>query len=74
MTHPSNKPANLKRAVERARRASPWLDGSSRHLHNIALDLLRGRPIEEPEEAALSMLAVLKMLWRTRAELEMGRK
>ena len=72
--HPSNKPANLKRAVERARKASPWLDGSSRHLHNIALDLLSGRPIEEPEHAAVSMLAVLKMLWRARAEVERLKK
>lgn len=74
MTHPSWKPSNLKRAVDRARRAAPWLDGSSRHVHMIAEGLLskHGYPMlqEEPEHCAQSMLAVLKMLWRSRAEME----
>ncbi len=73
--HPANKLANMRRRVMRARRAAPWTDPCSRHLHIMANRLSTGNrqyPMlqEEPEHCAGTLYAVLEMLWKTRAELQ----
>lgn len=64
---------NLRRRVSRARSFPHNTCPASRHLHLMALGLLRksGYPMlqEEPEHCAQTMLAVLESLWKARTEL-----
>lgn len=74
MTHPANKLPNLRRRVMRARRATPWTDPCSRHLHTMADALSMGRKVypmleEEPEHCAVSIYFVLEDLWKARAKI-----
>lgn len=72
---PANKPENLRRRVNRARRGTGVgvTCPASRHVHIMAEALLkpRGYPMlaEEPEHCAGSMLSVLESLWKARAQL-----
>lgn len=70
--HPANRLRNLRRRVARARRFPTNTCPASRHLHELADDLLAKRivrEIEEPEAVAGSILAVLEALWKARTEL-----
>lgn len=64
--------ANMLRRVQRARNFPANTCGASRHLHNIADTLARGKPYpmldEEPEHCAQSMLSVLESLWKLRTK------
>lgn len=59
--------------MNRARNFPENTCSSSRHLHLIANQLATGKPCqmlqEEPQHCALTMLAVLESLWKTRTEL-----
>lgn len=71
--HPSNKMANLRRRVNRARRFPDNTCPASRHLHLMAERLAVGKKYpmldEEPEHCAGTMLSVLESLWKARSEL-----
>lgn len=66
----SQRIANLRRRVNRARKFPANTCPASRHLHIMADDLLRyghcHQIAEEPEHCAESMLAVLEALWKAR--------
>lgn len=73
MTHPSNELPALKRRVSRAKRFPTNTCPASRHVHIMALALVKGEAYhmfaEEPEHCAGSMLAVLEALFKARTEL-----
>lgn len=64
---------NARRRVNRARNFPANTCAASRHLHLMADQLARGKPYamlaEEPQECAMTMLAVVEALWKTRTEL-----
>lgn len=64
---------NARRRVNRARRFPENTCAASRHLHLMADQLARGKPYpklaEEPQECAMTMLAVVEALWKARTEL-----
>ena len=71
---PSNRIANIRRRVDRARNFPHNTCPASRHLHQMALEILNGGCIqiqEDPEHCAASMLSVLESLWKLRTN---GRK
>lgn len=65
--------ANLKRKVKRSRNFPANTCPASRHLQMIAEGMVtkRGYPMlqEEPEHCAITMLAVVNALYKTRTEL-----
>lgn len=72
--HPANKIVNLRKRVNRARKFPDNTCAASRHVHMIAIELLRGETwwFTEPtvrEHVAGSLLAVLEALWKARTEI-----
>ncbi len=68
------KPANLKRAVSKARRFPDNTCPASRHVEQLGFALCRKQPWvltfhEEPEHCGASMLATVAALYRTRTAL-----
>lgn len=64
---------NTQRRVNRARNFPENTCAASRHLHQMATQLAAGKPYpmlaEEPQHCAITMLAVIESLWKTRMEL-----
>lgn len=72
---PSNKLANLRRRVNRARRFPDNTCPASRHAQTIAEQLLDGRMLllewrDEREAMGSAILSVLESLWKARTELQ----
>ncbi len=75
--HPANKPANLIRRVNRARKFPVNTCPASRHVQMIGESLIRGKPYpmidEEPEHVGGSILSVVESLFKARTEIDVLR-
>ena len=68
--HSANKLSNLRRRVNRARKFPDNTCPASRHLHEMADELLNDKYKEEDDiHFAESILSVLESLWKARSEL-----
>lgn len=67
MTLPCNTPANQRRRTMRARNKPGVTCAASRHVHEVAIQLLTRQVVAVDDEFALSLLAVLESLWKARA-------
>lgn len=71
--HPSNRPRNLMRRVDRARNFPKNTCPASRHVQMIGEALIKGQKYhmidEEPEHVGGSLLAVVEALYKARTEI-----